>query len=322
MTLEKRRIGKTDIEVTTLGFGGAPIGGADVSPEEMTEIIQRAREGGICYFDTAPLYGKGVSEKRIGEELAQVPRSEYVLSTKVGRLVALEEGSPHALTIQYDYSYEGARRSLEASFERLGLDRVDIVYCHDIDIWTHGDGQPEIFETAVKGILPALQDLRNEGVIRAFGLGVNEAPVCSQIMDLFDVDCFLLAGRFTLLEQDPLDHLLPKCLENNVSIIIGGPYNSGLLATAQREQATYDYKPVGDALWEKAQKIRQICEIHGVDVRTAALQYPLLHPAVASVIPGSISLTQLEENLELFHRPIPPALWSDLDAVGLARGIA
>ncbi len=328
MTLEKRRIGTTDIEVTALGFGGAPIGAADVSKAEMASIIQCAYDGGVRYFDTAPLYGTGVSEKRIGGELAQLPRDEFIISTKVGRLLVpseAEEGDESSdaasLTIRYDYSYNAARQSLEASLERLGLDRVDILLCHDIDMWTHGDAQPGILETAVKGILPALNDLRSEGVIRAFGLGVNEAVVCSRIIDLFDVDCFLLAGRFTLLEQEPLDSLLPKCLERNVSIIIGGPYNSGLLATAQRDRATYDYKPVDDERWEQAQKIRQICEKHEVDIRAAALQYPLRHPAVASVIPGSVSLEELEANLTLVKHPISPALWSALEAAGLVRAI-
>lgn len=289
--------------------------------------MQRAYDGGIRYFDTAPLYGKGVSEKRIGAGLSQLPRDEVILSTKVGRLLVPEESgggqqsASTSLAVQYDYSYDAARRSLEASFERLGVDRVDILLCHDIDVWTHGDAQPDIYETAVKGILPALNDLRSEGVIRAFGLGVNEAEVCSQVMDRFDVDCFLLAGRFTLLEQAPLDDFLPKCLKQNVSIIIGGPYNSGLLARADREQATYDYKPVDDERWQRAQAIREICDAHQVDIRAGALQYPLRHAAVASVIPGSANLQELEANLELVQAPIPDALWSDLDTAGLARAI-
>ena len=320
MTLEKRRIGTTDIEITTLGFGGVPIGTAELTVDETAKIIQRAYDGGIRYFDTAPLYGKGVSEARVGAGLSRLPRDQVILSTKVGRLLVPPD-KDGMIEVQYDYSYDAARRSLEASFERLGLDRVDILLCHDIDIWTHGDQQPGVYETAVNGILPALNDLRAEGVIRAFGLGVNEALVCSQIMDQFDVDCFLLAGRFTLLEQEPLDHLLPKCLDQNVSIIIGGPYNSGLLAKNQRDLATYDYKPVDDDRWARAQEIRQVCAAHNVDIRAAALQYPLRHPAVASVIPGSANLQELEENLALIRTEIPDTLWSDLDASGLAKGI-
>lgn len=223
--------------------------------------------------------------------------------------------------IRYDYSYDGARRSLESSLERLDLDRVDILLCHDIDVWTHGDDQPGIFETAARGILPALADLRSEGVIRAFGLGVNEAEVCSRVMDEFDVDCFLLAGRFTLLEQAPLDDFLPKCVDRQVSVIIGGPYNSGLLAVTERRRATYDYKPVDDERWQKAQRIRAVCEAHGVDTRAAALQYPLRHRAVAAVIPGVWTVEEVQTNLALFDSEIPDALWDDLATEGLVRRI-
>lgn len=320
MTFEKRRIGSTDIEVTALGFGGAPIGAADLSIEESTNIIQAAYDGGIRYFDTAPLYGVGVSEQRIGEGLARLSRDELILSTKVGRLLAPSDANGE-VAVQYDYTYDAARRSLDASFERLGLDRVDILLCHDIDVWTHGDAQPGIFDTAVNGILPALQDLREQGVIRAFGLGVNEAAVCNQIMDRFEVDCFLLAGRFTLLEQEPLDEFLPKCLRQNVSVIIGGPYNSGLLARSNRDDATYDYKPVDDQRWARAQQIRKVCDDHGVDIRAAALQYPLRHAAVASVIPGSANMQEQLANMKLMTEPLPDALWSDLEAAGLAQAL-
>ena len=198
---------------------------------------------------------------------------------------------------------------------------MDILLCHDIDVWTHGDAQPGIFETARKGALPALRALREEGTVRAIGLGVNEWQVCSAVLDEMDVDCFLLAGRFTLLEQAPLDEFLPKCLDRKVSIIIGGPYNSGILATDDRRRATYDYKPAPDHLFEKAQAIRRMCEAHGVDPRAAALRYPLRHPAVAAVIPGVWSTTEVAQNLDLFAQPIPDALWDDLAEADLARAV-
>jgi len=327
-----RNIGATDIEVTELSFGGAPVGavGDRLTDDEAAAIVRRARDGGIRYFDTAPLYGHGLSEKRLGRVLTSLPRDDFVLSTKVGRLlVPPAEGERFAgmldaepVAIRYDYSFDAVRRSLEASLARLGLDRVDILLCHDIDIWTHGDAQPGIFEAARKGALPALTRLREEGVVRAIGLGVNEWPVCSRVMDEFKVDCFLLAGRFTLLEQEPLDEFLPKCLEQQVSVIIGGPYNSGILTTDERRRATYDYKPAPDHLWEKAQAIRRMCESHGVDPRAAALQYPLRHPAVAAVIPGVRALREVEENLELFASHIPDALWHDLASADLARAVA
>ena len=283
--ISTRIIGSSGVEVTELGFGGAPLGavGDRISAETAAGIVQRAHQGGIRYFDTAPLYGHGLSEKRLGATLRTLPRDDFVLSTKVGRLLVPEaEGERYAgmrdaepVAIRYDYSYDAVRRSLEASLERLGLDRVDILLCHDIDVWTHGDAQPGIFEAARKGALPAMRALREDGVVRAIGLGVNEWQVCSRVMDEMDVDCFLLAGRFTLLEQEPIDEFLPKCVERNVSIIIGGPYNSGILATDERRRATYDYKPAPEHLWQKAQAIRRMCESHGVDPRAAALQYPL-----------------------------------------------
>ena len=319
MALGMRPIDATELRVTELGFGGGPIGTLDDdgSEDDAAVLVRAAYDAGVRYFDTAPLYGAGRSERRIGRGLADIDRDSFVLSSKVGRL--LEPSTDGAPSIRYDYSYDGARRSLEASLERLGLDRIDIVYCHDIDVWTHGDAQPGIFETAVIGILPALVDLRSEGVISAFGLGVNEWEVCTRVLDLFEVDVFLLAGRFTLLEQDALDEMLPRCLERNVSVVIGGPYNSGMLATASRERATYDYRPVDDERWARAEAIRAICERRGVDMRAAALQYPLRHPAVAAVIPGARSLEEFETNLAVIGADLPTALWSDLEAAGLAR---
>lgn len=328
MTLERRRIGKTNIEVTRIGFGGGPIGGAGDRVGDPGAIIAAAWAGGIRYFDTAPLYGRGMSEVRLGAHLRTLPRDQFVLSSKVGRLLVDANGNDarmlpgEKVDVRYDYTYEGARHSLLRSLERLGLDRIDIVFCHDIDVWTHGDAQPGIYDTAARGILPALTDLRREGVIRAFGLGVNEAAVCSRVLREFEPDCFLLAGRFTLLEQAPLDELLPACEQRGVSIVIGGPFNSGLLAVDDRGRATYDYKPVDDARWAKAQAIRAVCARHGTDIRAAALQYPLRHPAVAAVIPGMWRLDEVQTNLQLMQTRIPDALWRDLDREGLARFIA
>jgi D-threo-aldose 1-dehydrogenase len=241
----------------------------------------------------------------LGKVLGNTSREQFTLSTKVGRLlVGEDQGERNAqmrdrepVSIRYDCTYDAARQSLESSLERLGIDRVDILLCHDIDVWTHGDAQAGIYETAAQGILPALADLKSEGVIGAFGLGVNEWQVCSRVMDEFDVDCFLLAGRFTLLEQEPLDEFLPKCIDHQISVIVGAPYNSGMLAVSNRKRATYDYKPVDDERWQKAQRIREICDTHAVDIRAAALQYPLRHPAVVSVIPGVCGRARLSRTL-------------------------
>lgn len=329
MAIERRRIGKTDLEVTKLSFGGAPLGavGGRITDADADAVLKAGFAGGIRYFDTAPLYGHGLSEKRLGRTLSTLDRDDFVLSSKIGRLlVPVGEGERYEgmrddepVAVRYDYSYDAVRRSLESSLERLGLDRIDIMLCHDIDVWTHGDAQPEIFDQAIKGALPAMQALREEGVVGAIGLGVNESAVCVRVMETIDVDCFLLAGRFTLLEQEPLDEMLPKCVERQVSVIIGGPYNSGLLANPERRRATYDYKPVTDELWDKAQAIRGVCESHGVDMRAAALQYPLRHAAVAAVIPGMWSTDEIETNLGLIDVDIPDALWAELAEKGLSR---
>ena len=329
MAIEKRKIGQTDIEVTSWGMGCAPLGGVGdrIDNEESDSILRAAWDAGIRYFDTAPLYGHGLSEKRVGRVLSELNRDEFVLSTKIGRLLVPEsEGTrfeqmqdKENLAIRYDYSSDAVVESIESSLKRLNLDRIDILLCHDIDRWTHGDEQPDIYEAAANGALPAMHRLREEGLVRAIGLGVNESAVCVRVMREFDPDCFLLAGRFTLLEQEPLDEMLPMCVARDVSVIVGGPYNSGILANPERRRATYDYKPAPDDLWEKAQKIRAICDSHTIDMRAAALQYVLRHPAIAAVIPGMWALREVEENQALLGVDIPDALWSDLADADLAR---
>ena len=324
-----RKIGNTDVDVTSLGFGGAPVGavGDRLTEDESKQILGQGWQLGIRYFDTAPLYGHGLSEKRVGAALRTRDRNDFVISTKVGRLLVPEaqgtrfEGmrDREPVAIQYDYSADGVRRSLESSLERTGLDRVDILLCHDIDAWTHHEDQPSIYKAAANGALPAMHRLREEGTVKAIGLGVNESAVCVDVMRDFEPDCFLLAGRFTLLEQEPLDVMLPMCIDRNVSVIIGGPYNSGLLANVPRKRATYDYKPVSDELWDRAQQIRRICESHDIDMRAAALQYPLRHPAVASIIPGVWSLAEVNANRSFLDVSIPPMLWDDLASAGLSR---
>jgi D-threo-aldose 1-dehydrogenase len=338
VAIETRRIGATDVEVTKLGLGGGSASLGGLGDAEAQRVVDAAWAGGIRYFDTAPLYGLGGSERRAGKVLRRRPRDEFVLSTKVGRLIdpppprrlpepigrLIGRGRPRHLlrpTARFDYSAEGVRASIEASLQRLGLDRIDILLCHDIDSWTHHEEQPAIYEAARNGALQTLTELRRDGVIRAWGLGVNEWEVCDQVLDDFEPDCFLLAGRFTLLEQEPLERFLPRCVERNVSIIVGGPYNSGVLATTDRATAKYDSRPADDARWERAQQLRAMCERHGVDMRAAALQYPLRHPAVAAVIPGAQSPEQVKQNLDFIDAPIPDALWDDLDAEGFAPRI-
>ena len=324
--LHQRSIGKTDLSVSSLGFGSAWLGiaGLNITEHESEQILRSAIEQGITYFDTAPLYGHGLCEKRLGRILSRIPRNEFVISSKVGySLVDPSVGQRHPMMqdnedagFVFDYTYDSVRRSVEASLKRLQLDNIDILFCHDIDVYTHGDNQPRMLEQAIDGTLPALSDLRSEGAINAFGVGVNEWEVCDKVSELFDVDCFLLAGRFTLLEQEPLEYFLPKCIDRGISIIVGGPYNSGLLAAKSRRDATYNYKQTDDEIWNKVQSIQNICELHDVELAAAALQYPLRHQAVSSVIPGVKTIGELSENLNMIEKTIPEALWSELDYHG------
>ena len=329
--LHQRAIGKTNLSVSSLGFGSAWLGvaGLNITEQESEQILQNAIEQGITYFDTAPLYGHGLCEKRLGRILSKIPRNQFVISSKVGySLVDPRLGQRHPMMLDnenkgfvYDYSYDGVRRSVEASLKRLQLDRIDILFCHDIDVYTHGSNQPRMLEEAIDGTLPALADLRSEGVIDAFGVGVNEWEVCDKVCETFDVDCFLLAGRFTLLEQEPLQYFLPKCVDRGISVIVGGPYNSGLLVTKNRQDATYNYKKANDKVWEKVQSIRDICGFYGVELAAAALQYPLRHQAVSSVIPGIKTKEELSTNLIMMEKAIPESLWAELDHHGHVKHI-
>lgn len=328
--ISSRAIGTTGVEVTELGFGSAPMGamGPRLGADDVDALLDTAWQSGIRYYDTAPLYGHGLSEKLLGRVLASKPRDEFTISTKVGRvLVPPDQGGVRYPGMRDEepfnaldtYSYDGAMRSFEDSLERLQLDRVDILLCHDICRWTHGDAQPAVYAEAAAGAIPALVELRDQGVVGAVGLGVNEWQVCSRVLDEFPVDVFLLAGRFTLLEQESLDEFLPKCVERDAKVIIGGPYNGGLLTNIDRRKATYDYRPASDEMWDLRCRIAEVCEAHDVDLRAAALQYPLRHPAVAAVIPGARFADEAADNAALMAVDIPDDLWSDLESAGLSR---
>jgi D-threo-aldose 1-dehydrogenase len=334
MTMEpgaRRRLGKSAVEVTLMGFGGAPLGNLfnPVAADAARRAIDGAYDRGLRYFDTAPLYGHGLSERRLGEALRTRPRESFVLSTKVGRV--LEPGTPPAgayvelpsFVPRFDYSEAGALRSVEESLGRLGLDRVDVLYIHDIDAFTHGaEGVPARFREAMAGAYRAIERLRREGRVRAIGVGVNEWEACQRAAEAADFDCFLLAGRYTLLEQEALDSFLPLCERRGIGVVVGGPFNSGLLATGPVPGATYNYRPALPAILERARRLERVCASHGVPLAAAALQFPLAHPAVACVIPGARSVAEVEQNVALLARPLPPALWGDLKAEGLVRADA
>lgn len=311
-----------------LGFGGAPLGNlyAPIDPDTALATVRRAWDVGMRHFDTAPLYGQGLSEHRIGHVLREKPRGDYVLSTKVGRLLLPDARAPEAqhgfvgtlpFVLRYDYSFDGTMRSLEDSFQRLGLARVDIVYIHDIDLFTHGDEQPRRFREAMEGAYRALERLRSAGAVKAIGLGVNNWEVCRDALRQGDFDGFLLAGRYTLLDQTALPELLPLCGERGAGIVIGGPYNSGILATGAVPGAHYNYAPATPEIRAKVGRIEAVCRRFEVPLRAAALQFPLGHPAVCAVIPGARSPQEVEENAALMNASIPPAFWATLKAEGL-----
>jgi D-threo-aldose 1-dehydrogenase len=317
--LAKVQIGKTSLRVTRLGLGGAPLGGLfeDVETGEAIATIRRAIELGINFFDTAPLYGHGKSEMRMGGALRGIPSDSRVLATKVGRVLdPVEPGSlakdefdnPAPFKPVFDFSYEGVMRSFNESLRRLALDRVDILHIHDPD---------DYYEPAIEGAYRALDQLRREGRIKAVGAGMNQAEMLARFARAGDFDCFLLAGRYTLIDHTGLRELLPLCVEKHISIIIGGPYNSGVLASGSRTGAKFNYADAPPAILEKVRKVEQVCARHNVPMKAAALQFPLAHPAVAAVIPGARSVAELEENFRLISHPSPADFWADLRKVNL-----
>ena len=312
--LARTQVGKTSLRVTRLGLGGAPLGGLfqDVISDSAVATIRRALELGINFFDTAPLYGHGKSEIRMGEGLAGTTPDSHVLATKVGRVLEpVEAGrlqkdefdNPAPFKPVFDFSYDGVMRSFEESKKRLNVDRVDILHIHDPD---------DHYEEAIEGAYPALDQLRREGQIKAVGAGMNQAEMLARFARAGDFDCFLLAGRYTLIDHTGLKELLPLCVEKHISIIIGGPYNSGVLATGARPGAKFDYADAPPAVLNKVRKVQEVCDRHHVPMKAAALQFPLAHPAVAAVIPGARSVAELEENFRLISHPIPADFWADL----------
>ncbi|NAZ35389.1 aldo/keto reductase [Rubellimicrobium sp. CFH 75288] len=330
MQPERRNHARTGLSFTVLGLGTAPLANLyrAVPDAEADAIMEAAWEGGVRHFDTAPLYGHGLGETRLGRFLRGRPRDAYILATKVGRVLrAVPEGQgdgagkwfdvPSRREI-YDYSYDGVMRSFEDSLERMGADRVDILHAHDLDVRNHGGSQEALdarLREFVEGGHRALHDLRSQGVIRAIGLGVNEWEPALWLAERADLDVILLAGRWTLLEQGAAP-LMEVCRQKGIGVIVGGPYNSGVLAGGEH----YDYGGVPVAVAERARRLRAVCDRHGVPLIHAAFRFPLLHPAVVSVIPGSQTRAEMDSNLRAAEAEIPAALWEDLRAEGLLDG--
>ena len=326
----KNTFGRVDIKVTAFSLGTAPMGNIfrEIDEETSDAIFQTAWDANIRFYDTAPMYGHGLSELRTGQSLRWKDRDQFVLSSKVGRILkpARKADIDYApwtnagrFTMQFDYSYDGTMRSFEDSLQRLNLEHMDICFIHDIDRFTRGDAQPEVFADAMDGAWKALRDLRDQGVVKAIGVGVNEWEVCHEALKQRDFDCFLLAGRYTLLEQEALDAFLPLCEERNAAVVVGGGFNSGILATGAVEGAKYNYAPAPDAIVRKVAAMEKVCENHHVPLPAAALQFVVAHPAIPSFIAGTRTPKQLKQNLEWFSHPIPSDFWAELKAGGLLR---
>ena len=328
--LATREVGTTGLHVPILGLGGAPLGDLyELIPEERAlGTVARAYDQGVRLFDTAPLYGYGLSEHRVGHVLRRHPRDSYVLATKVGRHLVpkapadIDRGQwTGGLNMQpvYDYSYDGTMRALEQSHQRLGIERIDIAFIHDVDVWTHGSRETyePRYKEAVDGAFRALAELRSASVIRAIGMGVNETEPCVRLATDADPDVFLLAGRYTLLEQGGLGDLLPLARRRRFSFLLGGPYNSGILATGAVPGAKYNYKDAPPEIMDRVRRIEAVCARHGIPLKAAAIQFPLGLPEVASVVPGAVRPEEVEDNLRLITRAIPAGLWEELKAEGL-----
>lgn len=331
--LARRRLGRTDVELTQLGFGGAGLGDLfDVLDDaDAGAALQAAWHAGIRYYDTSPWYGRGQSEHRFGRALYRQDRAGFVLSTKVGRVfracpdpARFDHGMWRGgLQFQhrFDYSYDGIMRSFEDSLQRLGIPRIDLLLIHDLDLSYHGsEARVAAYLTELhNGGFRALAELKQAGVIRGIGAGINERGMMPRFLDLIDLDFFLVALPYTLLDTDVLDDEFPACAARGVGIVVGAPLASGILATGAVQGARYRYAPAGPEVLAKVRRIEAICERHAVPLAAAALQFPLGHPSVASVIPGALSAEHVTRNVAAFRHPIPAAFWADLKSEKLLR---
>jgi D-threo-aldose 1-dehydrogenase len=328
-----KTLGRTGIKLTHLGFGGTALGNmyTAMSEREAIATLDAAYAAGIRYFDTAPLYGHGLSELRTGSGLRRFEDAAVKLSTKVGwRLQPTFGASADAGLFQNvtafrrynDYSYDGVLRSFEESLNRLGIERADILLIHDVDRRNQGNRYGEVFREAMGGAYNALLRLREQKLVSAIGCGLNEWEACEDFAKAGDFDCFLLAGRYTLLHQESLQSFLPLCEQRGIGIILGGPYNSGILASGAVRDAWLHYARAPSGALEKVAAIEALCTRYGVPLRAAALQFPLHHPCVATVIPGMRSTAEIADNLVMLSVPIPQDLWRELKAAGLLNGAA
>lgn len=329
MSLPTRRLGKSELEVTVLGFGSAPLGDIYQVLDDATAIatVETAAQSGIALFDSAPLYGQGSAEHRVGTALRRQPPGSFVLSSKVGRLLVPAPGGRTKTTryvgglsfnVVHDYSYDAAMRSHEQSLHRFGLPKIDILLIHDADAWSHGPIEgPKRYREAMDGAYRALEKLRAEKVIKAIGVGVNDPVYAAQFLREGDFDCMLLAGRYSLLEQPALQEVLPLAAARNVGVMLGGVFNSGILATGAIPGAKYNYTAAPPEIVERVRGIERVCAAHGVALPTAAMHFSLGGPAVSSLVLGAVTPEEVERNVAALSTKVPAALWADLEAEGL-----
>jgi D-threo-aldose 1-dehydrogenase len=326
--LPRRKLGRTGLDVSVLGFGTAPLGDLFVRIPDAVAIatVEQAFALGINLLDSSPLYGRGLAEHRCGTALRRVNRSDIVLCTKVGRWMdpfhppddasGFVGGQPHRAV--FDYSYDGTMRSVEQSLLRLGTDRLDLLLIHDVDVWTHGrDAIEQRFREAMEGAYVALDRLRSERVVKGIGIGVNEADMCVRFAKAGSFDTMLLAGRYSLLEQPALAEFLPLALEQGIGVMLGGVFNSGILATGAVSGAKYNYRDAPPEILDRVSRIERVCAAHNTPLPTAALHFALGHPAVASLVLGGVTPQEVERNVAALSSEVPAALWADLKAANL-----
>lgn len=324
--LERKTLGSTGLDVTRLGLGCAALGGlyGDIPDEQAHAVVQKALDLGLNLFDTAPLYGSGKSEQRVGHVLSQIPRDSFVLCSKVGRVLdpvdpnETDRGqeiydNPPPFKPVFDFSRDGVLRSFEESLKRLQLDRIDVLHIHDPD---------DHYEDAIKGAYPAIAELREQGLISGVSAGMNQWEMLADFARAGDFDCFLLAGRYSLLEQEALDELFPLCAEKNIGILAGGTYNSGILAKGAQEGAKYNYGDAPAEIIARAKRLEEVSERHGVDIKAAASQFALAHPVVTAIIPGTRRPERVQENYDLLTVDIPADYWAELKAEKLIKEAA
>ena len=323
---DKRPLGRTKLKVTVLGLGTATLGNlyAPVTDADAHDTLKTAFDAGVRFVDTAPFYGHGWSEHRVGEALRGYKRDDIVLSTKIGRLLKPKDpakgidGGVFAAVLPFDpvfdYSYDGVMRSVEDSLQRLGTHRIDVLLIHDVDRWTHGseEAADRRRKEVLEGGYKAMVKLREGGAVGAIGAGLNEWDSCQKLAEASDLDCFLLAGRYSLLEQESLKTFLPLCVKRGIGIFLGGPYNTGILATGAVPGAMYNYAPAKPDILERVRKFEAVCQRHKVTLASAALQFPLAHPAVCSVIPGAKTAAEVKRNIATIEAPIPGDFWAEL----------